>query len=209
MIDSKCKICRRSGLKLFLKGERCFSQKCAMIKKAYPPGPRRKRRTKALSEYGKELREKQKLKNWYNLEEKHFQKYVKKALQEQSKEKDAGTILINLLESRLDNVIFRLGISPSRNAARQIVSHGHLLVNDKPVNIPSYSVKKGDEIKVKPNSIKKTNFQKLLPLLKKQNPPSWLSFNAEKMEAKITGSPNPEEAALPADLLSIFEFYSR
>src|SRR4030042_2079747 len=203
---SKCKICRRAGIKLFLRGERCSSQKCPMIKKPYPPGPKAKKRVKSLSEYGKELREKQKLKNWYNLEEKQFRNYVKDILKARGKVADAGAALIKTLESRLDNVVFKLGFAPSKFAARQMVSHRHLMVNDRPINISSYLVKKGDKISVNPNSLKKTIFQKLSSTLKKYNPPSWLKLDAEKLEAKVIDSPNLEEAVPPAEPSAIFEF---
>lgn len=209
MKDSKCKICRRLAIKLFLRGERCLSQKCSMVRKPYPPGPKAKKRTRGLSEYGKELREKQKLKNWYNLEERQLRKYVKEILKARGKVVDAGAALIKTLESRLDNVVFRLGFAPSRTAARQMVSHGHFRVNDKPINIPSYLIKKGDKISLKPSSVKKTIFQKLLPFLKKHNPPSWLKLDVKSLEGKVIDLPNLEEAAPSAELSSIFEFYSK
>ena len=209
MINSKCKICRRLGIKLFLRGEKCLSQKCPMIRKPYPPGPKAKRRVRALSEYGKELKEKQKLKNWYNLEERQLRKYVKEILKARGKVVDAEAALIKILESRLDNVVFRLGFAPSRTAARQMVSHRHFMINNKPINIPGYLVKKGDKISINPGSAKKTIFQKLPTLLKKHNPPSWLKLDTKKLEGKVTVSPNLEEAALPAELSSIFAFYSK
>ena len=211
MINSKCKICRRLGAKLFLRGERCLSPKCAMVKKPYPPGQKRKRRRRggALSGYGKELREKQILKNWYNLREKQFRKYVREVLEKRGKVEDATQLLIRELESRLDNVIFRLGMAASRFQARQLVSHGHFLVNGKPINIPAYHVKKGDEITIRPSSQKKNIFQNLPTLLKKYQPPSWISLNLEKLEGKIKGEPTLEEAAPPAEISAIFEFYSR
>ena len=207
--NSKCKKCRRAGVKLFLRGERCLSAKCAMIRKPYVPGPKAKKRVKSLSEYGKELREKQKMKIWYNLEEKQFSNYVRKILKAKGKVADAGTALISVLESRLDNIIFRLGFAPSRSAARQMVSHGHFTVNNKSVDVPSYAVKKGDEIRVKANSVKKTIFQKIAPQLLKYNPPIWLKLDAKTMEGKVIGVPNLEEAAPPAEISSIFEFYSK
>ena len=225
MENAKCKICRRLGVKLFLKGEKCFSPKCPMVRKAYPPGQKGKRRIRTLSEYGKELREKQKLKNWYNLKERQFQKYVKEALEKRGKVEDAGTLLIKTLESRLDNVVFRLGFASSRWKARQLISHRHFLVNDKVINIPSYLVKKGDKIKIRPISSKKTVFQNLPTTLKKYETPAWLELNTqvlakrgdeatasstiEKLEAKVTGLPTLEEAAPPVEISSIFEYYSR
>lgn len=209
MKDSKCKICRRLGMKLFLRGEKCLSQKCPMVRKPYSPGPKAKKRVRALSEYGKELREKQKLKNWYNLEERQFRKYVKEILKTRGKIQDVGAALIKTLESRLDNVVFRLGFSSSRAAARQMVSHRHFLVNDKAINIPSYLVKKGDKINLRLSSAKKNIFQNLPSILKKHNPPSWLKLDVETLEGKVIGEPNLEEAMPPAELSTIFEFYSR
>ncbi len=213
MPNAQCKICRRLGVKLFLKGDKCLSPKCPMVRKAYPPGIRGKRRVRALSEYGKELREKQKLKNWYNLKERQFQKYVKETLKKRktgrSQTEDAGTLLIKTLESRLDNVVFRLGFASSRQQARQLISHRHLLVNDKIINAPSFLVKKGDTIKIRPDSAKKNIFQNLPLTLKKHQPPAWLKLNVEKLEGKVTGSPILEEAAPPVEISSIFEYYSR
>jgi small subunit ribosomal protein S4 len=209
MQDEKCKICRRLGVKLFLKGERCLSSKCPMVKRPYPPGKKGKRRASPLSEYGKELREKQKLKNWYNLKEAQFRKYVKEALLSRGKTEDASSILVKNLESRLDNVIFRLGIASSRIQARQLVSHGHFLVNGRSVNFPSYRVRKGDVVKIKPQSLKKNVFQSLSLKLKKQKTPSWLMIDVKNLEGKITGAPSFEEAAPPVEISAIFEHYSR
>ena len=209
MEDNKCKICRRVGEKLFLKGEKCFSPKCPLVKKAYPPGQKRKRRRRALSEYGKELVEKQKLKNWYNLTERQFRKYVKETLSGRGKVEDTATLLIQTLERRLDNVVFRLGFAPSRSSARQLVSHRHIQVNDKTLNIASFSVKKGDVVKVKESSLSKKMFQVIKTTIKKYTPPTWLSLDSEKLEGKVIAEPNFEEAAPPAEISSIFEFYSR
>jgi len=209
MINLKCKICRRLGVKLFLKGEKCLSPKCPMVRKAYPPGQRRKRRPTPLSEYGKELREKQKLKNWYNLGERQFKNYVKKVLEMRQKIEDPTTLLIKSLETRLDNVIFRLGLADSRAQAKQLVSHGHFLVNGKSIDTPSYQVKKGNIISIKPQKIKKSIFQNLQTTLKKYKPPSWLELNVNKLEGKAIGEPSLEEAAPPVEVSSIFEYYSR
>jgi len=208
MINSKCKICRRLGLKLFLKGERCLTPKCPIVKRPYPPGQKGKKRTRALSEYGKELREKQKLKNWYNLKEKQFRKYIKEVLEKRGKI-DVVTLLIRKLEARLDNVIFRLGFASSRTRARKLVSHGHFLVNGKLVNIPSYQVKKGDEISIRSVSRKKILFQNLPIILKKYRPPSWILLDIEKLTGKVKELPSLEEAGLPVEISAIFEYYSR
>jgi small subunit ribosomal protein S4 len=209
MRQNKCKICRRLGTKLFLKGERCLSAKCSLTKKPYVPGEKKKRRARQLSEYGKELKEKQKMKNWYNLRERQFRKYVDTILNSRGKVEDAGTLLIIALETRLDNAVFRMGFSPSRVLARQMVSHGHFLVNGKPVNIPSYKVRKNDVISLKPGSAKKKLFHNVSESLKKQTPPAWLEVNISKAEGKVLRDPSFEEATPPAEVSSIFEFYSR
>ncbi len=209
MLNAKCKICRRAGVKLFLKGEKCSSPKCPMIKKPYPPGQKRKRRPSSLSEYGKELKEKQRLKNWYNLTERQFRKYVKEVLGARSKVENASTALIKILENRLDNVVFKLGLASSRALSRQLISHGHFSVNNRPINIPSFLVKKGDKIKIRPSSSKKNVFRDIQVLLKKHKSPSWLKLNIEELEGEVIGEPNLEEAAPPAEISSIFEYYSR
>jgi len=209
MVNQKCKICRRLGVKLFLKGEKCLSPKCPMIKKPYPPGEKGKRRSGGLSEYGKELREKQKLKNWYNLKEKQFRKYVKEVLESRGKVEDASALLVKKLECRLDNIIFRLGFATSRAQARQLISHGHFLLNGKPVDIPSIQLKKGDKINVHPAFQKSTFFRDILTTLKKHKTPSWLELDVKRFEGKVIGEPSLEEAAPPAEIPVIFEFYSR
>jgi len=206
---SKCKICRRLGVKIFLKGEKCLSPKCPMVKRPYPPGQKRKRRPTPLSEYGKALREKQKLKSWYNLKERQFKNYVKRILERRGKVEDATSLLIKILESRLDNVVFRLGFASSRAQAQQLVSYGHFLVNGKSINTPSYLVKKGDTVSVKAQKTKKTIFQNLKNLLKKYKTPSWLALDVEKLEGKVIAEPGLEEAAPPVEISAIFEFYSR
>jgi len=214
IIDAKCKICRRQGVKLFLRGERCFSPKCAMVKRPYAPGLKGKRRKRAPSEYAKGLREKQNLKKWYGLGERQFKKYVKEILEKtrkarSGKAEDATVLLIRRLESRLDNVIFRLGIVSSRSFARQLVSHGYFKINNRPVDVPSFQVKKGDVIKVKPEKQKKKVFQNLAQALKKQRLPDWLVFDAQAFEAKVVNNPFLEPTNLPAEISVIFEFYSR
>jgi small subunit ribosomal protein S4 len=209
MKNNKCKICRRVGVKLFLKGDRCLSTKCAMIKRPYPPGEKSKKRRSAFSEYGKELKEKQKLKNWYNLTERQFRKYVKEVLEKRGKVEDAGALLIRKLESRLDNVVFQMGFALSRAQARQVISHGYFLINGRKINIPSYQVKKGDKITLHPKTSRKTIFQNLSPVLKKHKAPSWIKVDSAKLEAEIVGQANLEEAAVPVEISSIFEFYSK
>jgi len=175
MQNNVCKICRRLGQKLFLKGEKCSSPKCPMIKRAYPPGPQKRgrRRTLLLSEYGKELAEKQKLKNYYRLRETQFRKYVKEILKSRGRVEDATLSLIKKLEKRLDNVVFRLGFAKSRKEARNLVSHGHFLVDSKAVNIPSFELKKNQVISLKETKKKTTLFKNLFLTLKSYQPPAW------------------------------------
>lgn len=192
-----------------MKGEKCSSPRCPMMKKPYPPGTKKKRRRGNVSEYGKELKEKQKLKNWYNLRETQFKKYVRDILEKKGKVKNPAEALIQKLESRLDNAVFRLGFATSHFQARQMVSHGHFLVNGRKVTIPSYEVKAGDRIAVHPGSRKKTAFKNLAPALKKHHSPAWLELDKEKLEGKVTGLPSLEESSPPAEIPAIFEFYSR
>lgn len=210
MDNSQCTTCRREGTKLFLKGERCFSPKCQIVRRPFAPGPKKKRGSRTLSEYGKELQEKQKLKNWYNLEEREFKNCVKKVLLKRShKAEDPVELLIRDLETRLDNVVFRLGFGKSRKNSRQLVSHGFFRVNNKLIDTPSYRVAKGDIIKVSSTKTKKNAIQSLIPLLKKAKTPSWLELNADNLEGKAVGFPSFKEAMPPAEISAIFEFYSR
>ena len=209
MINSKCKICRRLGTKLFLKGEKCLSPKCPIVRKSYAPGQKRKRRFGALSEFGKELKEKQKLKNWYNLKEKQFRNYVRDVLKRRGKVEDSAALLIQKLESRFDNVVFRLGFAGSHKKSRQLVSHGHFLINGRKVNIPSYQLKKGDKISINPFSKEKKIFSNVAIALKKHQAPSWLKLDTEKLEGEVIGKPRLEEVAPPAEISTIFEYYSR
>lgn len=215
MKKAKCRVCRRLGTKLFLKGEKCLSPKCPMIKRPYPPGERPKRRLPPLSEYGKLLQEKQKLKNWYNLRERQFKNYVKKVLSQRGKKtiegkvEDAGEVLIRMLESRLDNVIFRLGFAKSRAHARQLLVHGFFLLNGKPVKSPSLQVKEGDVISFRPQKLKKEFLNEIKFTLKHHSVPSWLQLDLEKLEGKVVSHPSLKEAAPPVEISSIFEYYSR
>jgi small subunit ribosomal protein S4 len=206
MIDSKCKKCRRAGQKLFLKGERCLGPKCAMIKKPYPPGARGKKRRRAPSEYGAQLTEKQKLRRIYGISEKQLKKYFR----ESAKAKGVVTeVLLTKLETRIDNVIFRLKWAESRPKARQIVSHGHILLNKRKVDIPSIGLKKGDVVKIKKSSLKKPLFNNLEIRLKKYKPPSWLSLDKKELKAALLALPSRKEIEVPVDLSMIVEFYSR
>ena len=179
-----------------------------MIKRPYPPRKKGKRRRSSISEYGRELREKQQLKLWYNLRETQLRKYVKEVLEKKGKVETAD-LLIKKLESRLDNLIFRLGLASSRPQARQLVSHGYFLINGKKVKSPSYQAKKGDKITISPPKKEKKFLQNLTSSLKKYQPPPWLKLDKGKLEGEVVGEPTLEEAKPPAELSSIFEFYSR
>lgn len=206
MMDSKCKKCRRLGQKLFLKGERCFTPKCAMVKKPYPPGVHGKKRRRGLSEYGSQLAEKQKLKRIYGIRERQLRRYFKEA----SKSRGATTeVLLTTLERRIDNVIFRLGWAESRTKGRQIVSHGHILLNGKRVDIPSINLKKGDVVEINKASLKKSLFRDLEIKLKKFTPPAWLSLDKKEFKAAVLAIPSKEAIETPVDLQMIVEYYSR
>ena len=206
MNQSKCKICRRLNEKLFLKGDRCYTQKCAMVKRAYAPGQKAKRPRGRPSEYAKQLAEKQKLKKMYNLREAQFKKYVTKVLNQ--KDQNASDNLVGLLESRLDSVVFRLGFGFSRIQSKQLVSHGHFLVNGKPVNIPSYQLKEGEVIALKVQKRKNKNIESFKNLMK-QKRVDWIELNVEKMEGKMIHYPTLDEVSPPVKIQTIFEFYSK
>ncbi len=180
-----------------------------MIKRAYAPGLQKKRRGGSSSEYKKSLNEKQALKKWYGISERQFKKYVKQTLEKMGKVENVSAELIKRLEERMDNVIFRLGFAKSRPQARQLVSHGYFLINGKPVNIPSYAVRKGDVISIKEHKKQKGVLKELSVQLKRQEAPSWLALDKEKFEAKSIGEPNLDEVKPPAEISLIFEFYSR
>lgn len=209
MENNQCKTCRRLGTKLFLKGQRCGTPKCAVMKRPYSPGQKGKRPPRGLSEYGKELAEKQRLKHWYNLRERQFSSYVNSVLGQKITGENTESLFIKKLESRLDNVVFRLGFADSRRQSRQLVNHGHFIVNGKKIDIPSYQVKKGDIVAVRPQSKDKAYFKNIKEVIKNSQAPSWLKFDSEKMEAQIAGVPTAQEAMPPAELSAIFEFYSK
>ncbi|MFC1625395.1 30S ribosomal protein S4 [Patescibacteria group bacterium] len=207
MADEKCKTCRRTGQKLFLKGEKCFSHKCPISKKPYPPGKKSKR-PKPSSEYGLQLKEKQKLKFSYGLRETQFVNYLKKAMKKGGS--DIGKQIIGLLEFRLDNAVYRLGLAQSRSKARQMISHGHICVNNRKTNIPSFQLEKGDKISIRTESLSKKIFTDIDVYLKKYNPPSWLKLDKTKKTGEVIKK-TPEEEKLEMDIKinSVIEFYSR
>jgi small subunit ribosomal protein S4 len=206
MNDLNCKKCRRLNQKLFLKGERCFSQKCAMVRRPYAPGIHGKSLRRRVSEFGQQLAEKQKIRFSYGLSEKQLENYFKKIVEQKGNKED---LFVKELESRLDNVVYRLGLAPSRKQARQIVTHGHIFVNNRKTNIPSCQVRKGDEIKLKPNSQKLSQFAELKDVLKNQEVPKWLSFDKEKLTAKVKTEPTIDDIEKVGDISMIIEYYSR
>lgn len=202
-IDANCRLCRREGQKLFLKGERCYSTKCAMEKRNYAPGQHGQSRKK-VSEYGTQLREKQKTKRFYGLQETQFRNLFDKAVK---KKGITGENLLILLETRLDNVVFRLGFGSSRKEARQLVTHGHFLVNGKKVDIPSYTVSAGDTIKVKEKSTGSPKFKEIKEMT--ISVPSWMTVDTEKLEGKVIALPTREEIDTPVSEYLIVELYSK
>ena len=207
-ISSKCKLCRRTGEKLFLKGDRCVSPKCAMARKPYVPGVHGNNGAKrSLSEYGKQLMQKQKIRRMYGISEKQFRKHLEDA------KKGTGVVgdnLISILEMRLDNVIYRLGIANSRSQARQIVGHGHFFVNGKNLDVASASLRIGDVVSVKDGKKEKNYFKDIQPILKKKGGiPGWLDFDAGKMEGKILSKPTRDEIGVNIDVQGVIDFYSR
>lgn len=205
-LDPKCKQCRREGTKLFLKGEKCSSPKCSIVKRNYPPGIHGTKRRARLTEYGQQLREKQKAKRIYGILERQFRNYYKKAIHQKG---DTGEILQQLLEMRLDNVIYRIGLARSRNQARQMVNHGLFLVNNKKVNIPSYQIKPKDEITIKPQKAKAKIFDNLEKILEKQVVPNWINLDKKTKTAKILNKPKGGELENTFNPRLIVEFYSK
>ena len=201
--DANCKLCRREGQKLFLKGERCYSTKCAIERRNYAPGQHGQNRKK-ISDYGTQLREKQKTKRFYGMQETQFRNLFDKAAR---KKGITGENLLILLESRLDNVVFRLGLASSRKEARQLVTHNHFLVNGKKVNIPSYEVKAGDVIKVKEKSTNSPKFKEVKEM--SITVPSWLTVDVEKLEGKVITLPTRAEIDTPVAEHLIVELYSK
>lgn len=205
-IDAKCRQCRRANEKLFLKGQRCGTSKCAMIKRPYAPGQRHEDSHSRLSEYGFQLKEKQKLKKIYGVLERQFRKYFDIASR---KKGVTGEILLRNLELRLDNIVYRLGFAPSRASARQLVRHGFIDVNGKKVNIPSFASKKGSVITFRGTKAKKKNVEMVLKSLDKKTIPSWLSLDMKQAEGKILELPSKDQIDTSADVKAVVELYSK
>ena len=202
---SVCRLCRREGTKLFLKGDRCYTEKCAMNNRAFAPGQHGQGRSKA-SEYGSQLREKQKAKRYYGVLEKQFRGYFSMAERRQGK---AGENLLAILETRLDNVVYRLGFAMSRAEARQMVSHGHITVNGRKVNIPSYQVKPGMVVALKESSRGIEKIKANIEANAFRPAPKWLEYDANNQMAKVVAVPARDDIDLPIEEHLIVELYSK
>ena len=205
-IGPVCRLCRREGVKLYLKGARCYSPKCAMERRPYPPGQHGQKRARRPSDYAVRLREKQKLRRIYGISERQFRNLFEEA----SKKKGVtGSVFLGLLESRLDNVVYRLGFAVSRRQARQLVRHGHITVNGRRVDLPSYRVRPGDEIAVAEKSRNLELIRQNLEAMKGRKVGPWLSLDVEGMKGKFLRLPDREDLALPVNEQLVIEFYSR
>src|SRR6187200_223159 len=190
-----CRLCRREGMKLFLKGERCYTEKCAIEKRNFPPGQHGKTRKAKLVGYGVQLREKQKVKRIYGVLEDQFRRYFESAERQRG---ITGETLLQLLERRMDNVVYRLGLADSRPQARQLVRHGHFEVNGRKTNIPSYQVSVGDVIRVRQSAQSKTYFKDRAQLMQgAAKTPAWLKFTFTALSAEVVGNPAREDVEIP------------
>jgi small subunit ribosomal protein S4 len=201
----QCRICRRETEKLFLKGDRCYTEKCAVERRQYPPGQHGQRRGK-LSDYGIQLREKQKVRNSYGLLEKQFRNYFHRA---ERKKGVTGEVLLQFLETRLDNVVYRMGFAANRNSARQLVTHAHFLVNGREVSIPSYRVQVGDSVEVKETSREVDIIKESIVRAEQRGIPSWIEVDPRNFKGKILQIPAREDIQLTAQEQLIVELYSK
>ena len=203
--DPVCRICRREGLKLFLKGSRCYTKKCSFERRSTPPGMNTQRRRK-VSEFGIQLREKQKVRKSYSVLEKQFRNYFEKAEQRKGM---TGENLLRMLEMRLDNVVFRMGLATSRAQARQLVGHGHFAVNGKPTNIPSFATKIGDRIEVRESRRGREIFKIVTETIKSAQIPEWVSVDGAKLAGSILAEPVREQMPPEFNEQLVVEYYSR
>ena len=205
-VDAACRLCRRENLKLFLKGDRCYTDKCAFERRGYAPGQHGQRRGRKLSDYGIQLREKQKAKRIYGVLEKQFRRYYFKADRQKG---ITGTNLLILLERRLDNLVYRMGFSSSRKQARQLVRHNHVTVNGKKVNIASYQVKVGDYVEVKESSRKIPIVTESMETFIRREKSPWLEVDGDNFRGLLKALPNREELTMPINEQFIVELYSK
>lgn len=208
-IGPSCKLCRREGVKIYLKGDKCYTNKCPFEGRSYPPGQHGKEtafRRRKVSDYAMQLREKQKARRIYGVLERQFRRYYHEA---QRRPGLAGENLLAVLESRLDNVVYRLGFADSRAQARQLVAHGHFTVNGRKTNIPAFLVRPSDLVGVRPESRRDTYFKERRELLGKRAVPAWLSLDAETLDGRVLVLPTRQEIDVPVEEQLIVEFYSR
>ncbi|MEJ5358914.1 MAG: 30S ribosomal protein S4 [Desulfobacterales bacterium] len=203
---SDCRICRRENMKLFLKGDRCYSDKCAFDRRSYPPGEHGERRGRKTSDYGIQLREKQKIKRIYGLSEKQFHLFFERAERQRG---ITGTNLLVALERRLDNVVYRLGFANSRSQARQLVQHRHFLVNGRRVNIPSFQVNVGDTVEVREGSRNVQVIQEALDAVVRRGVPPWLDLEKERLRGVVKSLPVREDLTMPMQEQLVVELYSK
>jgi len=203
---SVCRICRRENIKIFLKGDRCYSDKCAFDRRSYAPGEHGQRRRGKISDYGIQLREKQKVKRMYGLSEKQFNLFFKRADRQKGV---TGTNLLVMLERRMDNVVYRLGFVNSRTQGRHFVRHNHFLVNGKKVNIPSYLIKVGDVIELHEKSKKVQAINDALDAVVRRGVPQWLELEKENLKGEVKGLPVREDLTIPMQEQLIVELYSK
>lgn len=206
--DAVCRLCRREGMKLFLKGERCLSPKCAIERRNFPPGDHGKKATfrRKVSDYGMQLREKQRARRIYGVMERQFRRYFEQASQRKGL---TGATLLSMLESRLDNVVYRLGFADSRSQARQLVRHGHFDVNGRKTDIPSFVANPGDVITVRQSSQTKDYFRDRLQIAQGHRPPAWLNLNLSAMSGTVASAPGRQDIEIPLNEQLIVEYYSR
>jgi small subunit ribosomal protein S4 len=205
-IGPVCRLCRREGMKLFLKGERCYTEKCAIEKRNLPPGQHGKLRKAKLVGYGLQLREKQKVKRIYGVLENQFRRYFEMADRTRG---ITGETLLQLLERRFDNIIYRLGLATSRAQARQLVRHGHFMVNGRKVDVPSYSLKAGDVVSVRTTSAQNAAIVHAMEEVKGRGIPEWLLFDAGQLTGRVSSLPTREQINLPVQEQLIVELYSK
>jgi len=201
-----CRLCRREGMKLFLKGERCYTEKCAIEKRNVPPGQHGRSRRAKVAGYGIQLREKQKVKRTYGVLENQFRRYFEAADRQKG---ITGQLLLQSLERRLDNVVYRVGFATSRAQARQLVKHGHFLINGKKVDIPSFAVRQGDTLAVRQGSVENASIKHAMEEVKGRGIPEWLTLEASGQSARISSLPTREQINLPVQEQLIVELYSK
>ena len=204
--EAECRLCRRENIKLFLKGDRCYTDKCGFERRSYPPGQHGQRRSGKISDYGIQLREKQKAKRIYGVLERQFRKYYDRAERQKG---ITGTNLLILLERRLDNVVYRMGFASSRNQARQMVRHNHFIVNGKKVNIPSCQVKIGDVVEVTERSRKIDIIKDAIETFIRREKPTWLEVDGDNFSGVVKAFPNREDLTMPINEQLIVELYSK